>query len=155
MILLLETGIYDHGVLCLVSLCDLPDAFTLPYRNPHIFKDAAVDFGLKSIWRPDRTPLKSESGKVSGMDYQWLSSIFRGCFYQGMMQSPSFYRIFGRIPCYIASCNVVFHICPVPTAFQSVILTCHHALPVETYAFNPRPSPLKNALSKDVGGMEN
>ena len=64
-----------------------------------------LDCHLKSIWRSDRTPLKSESGKAGLMDYQWQSSIFRGWFYQVMMQSLSFYRILGRIPCYVSSCS--------------------------------------------------
>ncbi len=76
--------------------------------NRHIFRGVSVYYGLKLIWRSGRTPLKSESGKVSVMDYQWQSSIVRGCFDQVLMQSPSTYRILERIPCYVSSCNVVF-----------------------------------------------
>ena len=101
----METGIFDQGVLFPVSLWDVPDAPTLPYRILPIFRDPFVDYGPKSIWWPERTPLKSESGKIGLMDYQWQSSVFRGCFYQVMMQSPSSYRILGRVPCYVASCS--------------------------------------------------
>ena len=67
---------------------------------------SSVNYRLKSIWRSDRTPLKSESGKGSVIDFPWESSIFRGFFNQVMMQSPSSHRILGRIPCYVASCSL-------------------------------------------------
>ena len=55
---LLETGIYDHGVLCPVSLWDVPDAHTLPHWNPHVFKNASVIYGPKSKCWPEWNPFK-------------------------------------------------------------------------------------------------
>jgi hypothetical protein len=80
-----------------------PPEVSPPFETPPIFGGHFGDYGLKPICRSERSPLKSESGKVSVMDYHWQSSVLRGCFYQVMMQSPSSYRILGRIPCYVAS----------------------------------------------------
>ena len=90
---LFETGTYNLGSLCFIPPWDVSGALNLPWKNPGIFKGGSVFYGMKSIGRPDRTPLKSESGKVSVMDYQWQYSIFRGCFYQVIMQSPYSYGV--------------------------------------------------------------
>ena len=88
-----------------ISLFHLPNGLSLSFENPHIFEGGPVYYDLKSMGRSERTPLESETGKVSVKDYQWQSSIFRGLSYHLMTRSRSCFGIFGRILRYVSSCN--------------------------------------------------
>jgi len=68
-----------------------------------IFSGSSFDYGLNSMGGSEEIPLKSESGKVSVMDYQWQSTIFRGCFYQLVNRSFSRLMIFWGTVCYVSS----------------------------------------------------
>jgi len=68
-----------------------------------IFSGSSFDYGLNSMGGSEEIPLKSESGKVSVMDYQWQSTIFRGCFCQLVNRSFSRLMIFWGTVCYVSS----------------------------------------------------
>jgi hypothetical protein len=97
--------------------------------NSHILGGGSVYYGLKSIGRSGRSPLKLEGGREA------VGFLARSC---AMFFPEMFFS-------YLA----------VHTAFQFLIFAFHHTLQVESYGLIHDLHPKNNALSRSVEGREN